>query len=328
MLASTRGRPELLVFELAGLERYGEKTLCLEEIISVLDEAMELGVRCVTLEVAGRLRTDDLVRLASSAAKRIRAVTISFDGELAHDGASVAEELADAGVADVALPYDFLRDGAQCSIGMVESFRDEGLGVRAVLAGWPGLGHVSELARALASIGATRLQIDLICGVTRCPVTSAMLARLATEVIAVARDGTLAMIVSELPMLRRLDVEAARAASSSPRAIPRAPIELIDGRTTMRIAPSGDITPSQGLPLIAGNVRRQRLDGIWSLPGLYRRLRDRERLVGRCGECAWRELCGGSRVRAWQVEGDYLAADPACALPIERATEIARKATA
>ncbi len=62
--------------------------------------------------------------------------------------------------------------------------------------------------------------------------------------------------------------------------------QLDDSRTTMRIGPMGDVMPSRALPLVAGNVRRQRLEGIWSVSGLYPRLRDRERLVGRCSECA------------------------------------------
>src|SRR6185503_4936074 len=33
---------------------------------------------------------------------------------------------------------------------------------------------------------------------------------------------------------------------------------------------------------------------------------------GRCGECEYRGMCGGCRARAFAVEGDVLAADPAC----------------
>jgi len=327
MLASAGERPELLVFELEGLERSSGRTLSLEEIIFVLDEARELGLPRVTLEVASLLRAEELARLASSAAKRIPAVTISFERGTMPE-LFLVPELADAGVADVAVPYGFVRDGDPGSLEMIDAFRDEGLGVRAVLAGWPGLSNLPGVARKLASYGVTRLQIDVVCSATRCVATSSMLARLAEDVVDVARAGTLAMIVNELPMVKRIDVEAARAASPNGRATLRAPIELNDSRTTMRVASSGDVTPSRALPLVAGSVRRQRLDGIWSVSGLYPRLRDRERLSGRCGDCAWRDLCGGSRARAWHAEGDYSAADPACALPVVTASSALHKATA
>lgn len=327
MAASQDGSPELLVFELAGLERYGGRTLSLEEIICVLDEARDLGLRRVTLEVAGALRGEDLARLASSAAKRIPAVTVAFDRSIAIDPL-IAADLADAGVCDVALPVGSVDDGDAAALEIVDALRDEGLGVRALIAGWPGLADLPGVAARLAARGVTRLQIDVVCGAVACPATSAMLARLAEEVVRIARAGLLAMIVNELPLVRRIDVEAARAAEAPGRVAPRAPIELNDARSTMRVAPTGDVTPSRALPLLAGNVRRQRLDGIWRVSGLYPRLRDRSRLVGRCGNCAWRDLCGGSRARAWQSAGDYSASDPACALPVTGVPAAMRTATA
>jgi len=41
----------------------------------------------------------------------------------------------------------------------------------------------------------------------------------------------------------------------------------------------------------------------------------REKLVaggGKCGSCEFRGICGGSRARAYAVQGDPLAGDPAC----------------
>jgi sulfatase maturation enzyme AslB (radical SAM superfamily) len=41
-------------------------------------------------------------------------------------------------------------------------------------------------------------------------------------------------------------------------------------------------------------------------------LRDRSRLRGKCRICEYREVCGGSRSRAYAVTGDYLESDPYC----------------
>jgi AdoMet-dependent heme synthase len=42
-------------------------------------------------------------------------------------------------------------------------------------------------------------------------------------------------------------------------------------------------------------------------------LRDSDNLHGKCGRCEYRDLCGGSRARAWAMTGDVFGADPLCA---------------
>src|SRR5574337_377924 len=70
-----------------------------------------------------------------------------------------------------------------------------------------------------------------------------------------------------------------------------------------------------------GNVRERRFGAIWDdTADLIRGImKDRNRaLHGRCGRCAYLELCGGnSRVRAEAVTGDLWASDPACYLSDE-----------
>ena len=51
---------------------------------------------------------------------------------------------------------------------------------------------------------------------------------------------------------------------------------------------------------------------MWDDSELFRRIRA-GKLGGRCGDCEYRGMCGGCRARAFAVEGDVLAADPACA---------------
>ena len=67
-----------------------------------------------------------------------------------------------------------------------------------------------------------------------------------------------------------------------------------------------------------GNVRERPFSDIWmdiSDP-LMAGLKAQPRSVGgRCGACAYFDICGGNtRVRAWQVTGDPWAEDPACYL--------------
>jgi len=75
----------------------------------------------------------------------------------------------------------------------------------------------------------------------------------------------------------------------------------------------GNVCPSGFLQIPAGNVRDQSLVDIYRRAPLFRQLRDRTLLRGKCGFCEFREVCGGSRARAYAVYGDYLATDPSCA---------------
>ena len=76
--------------------------------------------------------------------------------------------------------------------------------------------------------------------------------------------------------------------------------------------PAGEIFPSGFLELSAGNVRRTTLAGAYRNSSLFRLLRSSDRLGGKCGLCEYRNLCGGSRSRAFALTGDFLAADPRC----------------
>jgi radical SAM protein len=95
----------------------------------------------------------------------------------------------------------------------------------------------------------------------------------------------------------------------------RAPAErgVNDGDGFCFISHRGDVCPSGFLQLPAGNVRERSLAEIYREAPLFRALRDRALLTGRCGRCPYRGVCGGSRARAYALTGDYLAEDPACA---------------
>jgi AdoMet-dependent heme synthase len=52
---------------------------------------------------------------------------------------------------------------------------------------------------------------------------------------------------------------------------------------------------------------------VYRTSPIFRALRDRSRLKGKCGVCEYRAVCGGSRARAYAVTGDMLEAEPYCA---------------
>lgn len=85
----------------------------------------------------------------------------------------------------------------------------------------------------------------------------------------------------------------------------------------------GEIYPSGFLPLSTGNVRRDSLVDVYRNHPVFQDLRNSDLLKGRCGQCQFRTVCGGSRSRAFAVTGDYLESDPACVYqPIAIETEM------
>jgi len=94
--------------------------------------------------------------------------------------------------------------------------------------------------------------------------------------------------------------------------IGRAPRGLNDGKGFVFISHLGEVFPSGFLPLAAGNVRRQPLADIYRNAPLFKQLRDTSNLKGKCGVCEFREICGGSRSRAYALTADPFAADPSC----------------
>jgi radical SAM protein len=84
-----------------------------------------------------------------------------------------------------------------------------------------------------------------------------------------------------------------------------------DGKGIVFVGHDGEVFPAGFLPVGLGNVRTESLMEIYRCHPLLRSIRAAE-FPGRCGHCEYRDLCGGSRARAWSATGDALADDPAC----------------
>ena len=85
-----------------------------------------------------------------------------------------------------------------------------------------------------------------------------------------------------------------------------------DGKGFLFVSHTGEIFPSGFLSISAGNIRQTSLADAYRNSALFQVLRDSSRLEGKCGACEYRNLCGGSRSRAWALTGDYLESDPRC----------------
>jgi radical SAM protein with 4Fe4S-binding SPASM domain len=115
--------------------------------------------------------------------------------------------------------------------------------------------------------------------------------------------------VTAAPAVRRVESQMADE-GLVPRPAP--PLPVNDGRGFMFVSHDGRVAPSGFLPLAAGDVRTSSAVDVYRDAPLFRALRDPARLRGRCGRCAWRAVCGGSRARAYALTGDPLGEEPTC----------------
>lgn len=95
--------------------------------------------------------------------------------------------------------------------------------------------------------------------------------------------------------------------------IGRAPRGLNDGKGFVFISHTGEVFPSGFLPVSAGNIRRQLLRTIYRESPLFLNLRNTAKLEGKCGACEFKEICGGSRARAYALTGNPYGEEPCCA---------------
>jgi len=95
--------------------------------------------------------------------------------------------------------------------------------------------------------------------------------------------------------------------------IGRAPRGLNDGKGFVFISHTGEVFPSGFLPASGGSLRKQTLHTIYRESPEFRILRDTTKLEGKCGACEFKEICGGSRARAYALTGNFLAEEPCCA---------------
>jgi radical SAM protein with 4Fe4S-binding SPASM domain len=144
----------------------------------------------------------------------------------------------------------------------------------------------------------------------------------------VQRQSHFVLKVTEAPHYRRYvaqheaDTAGPQTRSAMPRLLQRsegpghtvglAPRGVNAGNGFVFVSHTGDVYPSGFLPVCGGNLRMQGLAAIYRDSELFRTLRDPAALLGRCGRCEYKDICGGSRSRAYALTGSYLTTDPWC----------------
>lgn len=97
-----------------------------------------------------------------------------------------------------------------------------------------------------------------------------------------------------------------------PGRIQRAPLGVNDGKGVMFVSHTGTVYPSGFMPIGCGKFPERSVVDIYQNSPLLQSLRDGDLLKGKCGQCEYRQICGGSRARAYALTRDPLAAEPDC----------------
>lgn len=125
-----------------------------------------------------------------------------------------------------------------------------------------------------------------------------------------------AIKTTEAPHYRRFVMQQGKqrsrnAASQFP--VRHKPKAINDGKGIMFVSHTGLVHPSGFLPIVCGVYPLEGVVRIYQQSPIFRGLRDPARLEGKCRVCEYRNVCGGSRARAYAVTGNPFAEEPDCA---------------
>lgn len=84
------------------------------------------------------------------------------------------------------------------------------------------------------------------------------------------------------------------------------------GVTSLAIDSIGNIKPCTRANCVIGNVLLDDLATVWNENNILLKLRDRSNLLGKCGNCKYKMLCGGCRVEALNNHQNIFEEDDKC----------------
>src|SRR5690349_18276288 len=140
--------------------------------------------------------------------------------------------------------------------------------------------------------------------------------RIMQWVLDLVPNAPFAVKTTEAPSYRRIAVKKMRAAGMAAPEMKGTAVykgfQIRDGHGIVFVSNLGDIYPSGFLPLRCGNVRKDSLVDVYRNSETFVGLHSPDEFRGKCGQCEYSHICGGSRARAYAYTGDALGSDPFC----------------
>jgi radical SAM protein len=317
----TEGRD--LIDQVAGFGRpypilvlTGGDCLLRPDLFELVEHAKNLGIPvALSPSVTPALTAEMIERIATSG---VRAVSISLDGATAatHEGVRAIEHHFDDTVAAIRALVAAGLD-VQINTTVMRENLDE----------------LADIAALVQAAGAHVWEVFFLVHVGRGVATNAITPAEHEDVCHFLFDASAYEFIVrtvEAPFFRRV-VAARRAGGDAPasatyRALTARLSDQLgaptrkpsahtaatrDGKGILFVAYDGEVYPAGFLPLGLGNLRERPLSEIYRDNEVLREIRGTA-FEGRCGRCEYADLCGGSRARAFAVDGNPLGEDPAC----------------
>jgi radical SAM protein len=320
------------------IRRRDPRELTTEQGFRLIDQVRAFGATPPLLVLTGGdpMRRPDLTELVRYAAGSGLTVALTPSGTAAATPAKLAA-LKDAGLSRVAVSLDGptaethdafrgVRGSYQWTMRIIEATIDLGLPLqinstisRRTLADFEPM--VARVAEFPLTLWAIFFLIQTGRGAQLEQITDIECERVLNRLYELSLTSPFGIKTTEAPHYQRIvwEREQARAREGLPshavarRRQLRAPRSVGDGNGFVFIDHLGNICPSGFLPAVRGNVTAANLIDVYRNDQMFTSLRDADALLGKCGRCRFRQICGGSRSRAFAATGCVMASDPLCA---------------
>ena len=282
----------------------GGDPLARADLYELIDEARRLGIGVsITPAATPALTREVLVRLQEHG---VEGLGLSLDGSTAarHDSIRGVPGTFDRTVQAMRWAQELNMPLQVNTLASAETVDD-----------------VPAIYELLKPLGVSRWSLFFLISVGRGkvlqPLSPADGEKLMAWIYETSRVAPFTVATTEAPSYRRVALNRMRAEGLTGDQVKRTGagrgFGIRDGHGIVFVSNTGDICPAGFLPLVVGNVRRDRLAGVYRNAPVFQSLHDPAQFEGRCGYCEYHALCGGSRARAYEATGNPLAEDPFCA---------------
>jgi len=289
-----------------------------EDILDLIRHGSERGLRMATIPAATKMLTPELVKGLKSAG--LSQMALSLDGHNAqvHDtfrGVVGSFELTIKGA------------GYARSAGLP-------LQINTTFSEY-NFDYFKEIAELVKSLGVVFWEVFFLVPMGRGKLLKQMTGRqyenMFKKLHEFSKEVDFIVKITEAQHYRRYAVEQERKKMSSKKtfsevelpermtrdfgpsgSIGHAPKGVNAGNGYVFISHIGEIYPSGFLPLSTGDVRNDSLADVYREHHVFQLLRNSDCLLGKCGLCEYRTICGGSRSRAYAMTGNIMAPEPFC----------------
>ena len=299
-----------------------------EECFRVIDEICEINPEALLILTGGEpLLRPDIFEIAAYAGKNGLWCVMGTNGVLVTE--RVVDRMLAVGIRGVSLSLDSLDPTVHDRFRKVKGawentkngsavLRDKGLPfIIQTTIGTHNLGEIPQIARFAHGLGAHVFNLFFLVPTGRgtfiSDITPQQYEEVMGQMIAVQKefDGKMLINAKCAPHYQRVLYER-EPQSKFLKSFSAGAGGCPAGTHYVGIRPDGKVTPCPYLPVYGGSLKTSRFGEIWNDSPLFRQIRERKKLDGRCGSCEFNAACGGCRARAYGHSADVMAEDPWC----------------